>query len=144
MVKKWTSKKGVKAKAGRSRHQTAPSCSVTKPAEASLLCYKYSIDRPSSARVINEGGILLMFEQHFTQFVGECCGEIKRSPMYVKAEKELRADIEAISAKLDDDEKQRVNGCGGTLDRISALEAAIEDNYFKAGFMAGVRLGAQE
>lgn len=79
-----------------------------------------------------------MFENHFTQFVDNCCAEVKRSPKYNKAEEELRAAMDTISAKLGNDDKQMVNDLD---DIISAVESVVGDDHFKAGFLAGVRLG---
>jgi len=79
-------------------------------------------------------------EQNFIEFLGECCEEVKESPEYIKYNKELEDAVDVISAKLNDDDKKLVKGANSLDDYITAVEAVVQEDYFKAGFLAGIRL----
>jgi hypothetical protein len=55
-------------------------------------------------------------------------------------DKELGDAIDVISAKLNDDDKKLVKGSNSLPDLITAVEATVQEDYFKAGFLAGIRL----
>lgn len=77
-------------------------------------------------------------EKNFYQFICECCSIVGEGAKHKKAEIEMLAELEVIKEKLGDEGQKLGNAL---LDRISYLETTIQDDHFKAGFMAGVKLG---